>query len=66
MFHNLSGYDAHLFIKELGRKFNKNNIGVIAKNKEKNINFNVKINVKLVGMKNKDGKEFIEVFSLGL
>ena len=66
MFHNLSGYDAHLFIKELGRKFNKNNIGVIAKNKEKYINFNVKINVKLVGMKNKDGKEFIEVFSLGL
>ena len=66
MFHNLSGYDTHLFIKELGRKFNKNNIGVIAKNKEKYINFNVKINVKLVGMKNKDGKEFIEVFSLGL
>ena len=26
LFHNLSGYDAHLFIKELGRRFNKNNI----------------------------------------
>ena len=32
VFHNLSGYDAHLFIKELGRKFNKNDIGVIAEN----------------------------------
>ena len=34
VFHNLSGYDAHLFIKELGKKFNKNDIGVIAENKE--------------------------------
>ena len=33
VFHNLSGYDAHLFIKELGKKFNKNDIGVIAENK---------------------------------
>ena len=53
----MSGYDTHLFIKELGRRFNKNNIRVIAKNKEKYISFNVKINVKLVGMKHKDGKE---------
>ena len=30
VFNNLSGYDAHLFIKELGRKFNKDDIGVIA------------------------------------
>ena len=57
VFHNLSGYDAHLFIKELGRKFNKNNIGVIAENKEKYISFNVKINIKLVGVRDKDGKE---------
>ena len=47
VFHNLSGYDAHLFIKELERRFNKNDIGVIAENKEKYISFNVKINVKL-------------------
>ena len=57
MFHNLSGYDAHLFIKELGRRFNKNDIGVIAENKEKYISFNVKINVKLTGVKNEDGIE---------
>ena len=57
VFHNLSGYDAHLFIKELGRRFNKNDIGVIAENKEKYISFNVKINVKLAGVRNKHGKE---------
>ena len=57
VFHKLSGYDAHLFIKELGRKINKDGIGVIAENKEKHISFNVKINVKLAGVKDKDGKE---------
>ena len=57
MFHNLSGYDAHLFITELGKKFNKSDIGVIAENKEKYISFNVKINVKLAGVKNKDRTE---------
>ena len=35
VFHTLSGYDAHLFLKELGRRFNKNSIWVIAENKEK-------------------------------
>ena len=28
MSHNLSGYEAHLFIRELGKKFNENDIGV--------------------------------------
>ena len=42
VFHNLSGYDYHLFIKELGRRFNKNDI---AESKEKYISLNVKINV---------------------
>ena len=55
VFHNLSDYDAHMFIKELGRRFNKNDIGVIAENKEKYISFNVKINVKLDRVKYKDG-----------
>ena len=55
VFHNLSGYDAHLFIKELGKRFNKNDVGVIAENKEKYISFNVKINVKLAGVSKKDG-----------
>ena len=55
--HNLSGYVAHLFIKEVGRRFNKNDIGVIAENKEKYISFNVKINVKLAEVKYKDGTQ---------
>ena len=53
----MSGYDVHLFIKELRKRFNKNYIGVIAENKEKYISFNVKINVKLAGVSNKDGTE---------
>ena len=57
MFHNLSGYDAHLCIKELGRKFNKNDIWVIAEKKEKYISFSVKINVKLARVRDEDGKE---------
>ena len=57
MSHNLSGYEAHLFIKELGKMFNENDIGVIAENKEKYISFNVKINVKLAGVSNEDCKE---------
>ena len=57
VFYNLSGYDADLFIKELGRWFNKNDIGVITENKEKYIIFNVKINVKLAGVSNKYGTE---------
>ena len=44
-------------IKELGRKFNKNDIGVIAENKEKYISFNVTIQVKLAGMRDKDDKQ---------
>ena len=35
VFNNLSGYDAHLFIREMGKKFNTGEIGVIAENKEK-------------------------------
>ena len=44
-FHNLSRYDAHLFLKELGKKFNTGDIGVIAENKEKCISFYVNVMV---------------------
>ena len=56
-FHNLSSYDTHFFIKELGRRFKKNDIGINAENKEKYISFNVKIKVKLAEATNKDGTE---------
>ena len=35
VFHNLSGYDAHLFIRELRNKFDTGKTGVIAENTEK-------------------------------
>ena len=57
VFHNLSCYDAHLFIKELAKRFNKNDIGVTAENKEKYISFNVKNNVKSARVRDKDGKK---------
>ena len=58
LFHSLSGYDAHLFIKQLGKK-NRDDTEVITENKEKYGNFNVKVNVKrgnLGELTNKDGK----------
>ena len=54
VFHNLGGYDAHLFIKELEKRFNKKDIEVTAENKQKYISFNVKINIKLAGTTNKE------------
>ena len=60
VFHNLSGYDAHLFIKKLGRRFKKKDIEVIAENKEKYISFNVKIKVKFAGVMDEDGTEVCE------
>ena len=56
VFHNLSGYDAHLFITELAKRFNKKDIGVIAKNSEEYISFNVKVDVELAGVKNDKGE----------
>ena len=43
VFHNLSGYDAHLFIKELGK--NSRDMEVIVKNKEDYISFSIKVPV---------------------
>ncbi len=52
-FHNLSGYDAHLFIKNLG--VTKGKIGCIPNNKEKYISFTKEVEVdKIV---DKEGKE---------
>ena len=46
VFHNLSRYDAHLFIKELAASSTDGaKIGVIAKNKEDYISFSIKVEV---------------------
>ena len=47
IFHNLSGYDAHLIICELSKQFSNEDIGVIAENKEKYITFNAAIEVPI-------------------
>ena len=43
VFYNLSGYNVHLFIRELGEKFDSGSIGVIAGNKEEYISFNIDV-----------------------
>ena len=43
IFHNISGYDTHLFIQELGKEMNE--LGVITKNREDYITFLVDIPV---------------------
>ena len=43
VFHNLSGYNIHLFIRELRKKVCSGSIDVTAKNLEKYISFNVSI-----------------------
>ena len=45
VFRNLSGYNAHLFIKELASYADERNMGVIAKNKEDYISFSIKVEV---------------------
>ena len=60
IFHNLSGYDVHLFIKELGK--NSRGMEVIAKNKEDYISFSVGVAVdKYV---NKEGNETEKLIEL--
>ena len=43
VFLNLSGYDAHLFIRELRKKFDSGSIGVITENKDKCTSFNIDV-----------------------
>ena len=55
MFHNLSGYDAHLFIRELGA--HTSDMEVIAKNKEDYISFSIKVLVDSYIDKNGEEKD---------
>ena len=66
MFHNLSGYDAHLFIRELGA--HTSDMEAIAKNKEDYISFSIKVPVDSYIDKNGEEKDklielrFIDTF----
>ena len=55
MFHNLSGYDTHLFIRELGD--HASDMEVIAKNKEDYISFSIKVPVEKYIDKNGEEKD---------
>ena len=55
VFHNLSGYDAHLFIRELGG--HASDMEVIAKNEEDYISFSIKIPVEKYVDKNGEEKD---------
>ena len=55
MFHNLSGYDAHLFIRELGAHTSE--MGMIAKNKDDYISFSIKVPVDSYIDKNREEKD---------
>ena len=57
VFHSLSGYDAHLFIKKLGRHSRDTMMGVIAKNKEDYISFSVGVAVDKYPHKEGNEKE---------
>ena len=60
VFHNLAGYDAHLFIRELAKHVT--GMGVIAKNTEAYISFSIKVEVDKYMDKN--GNECIKEMEL--
>ena len=62
MFHNLDGHNAHFLNRELGKRFNKDDIRVIGENEEGCTAFNVKINVKLSRVM-KMVKKYAKIFS---
>ena len=58
IFHNLTGYDAHLFIRELAKYTSC--MGIIAKNTEDYISFSIKVEVDKYIDKNGDELRFID------
>ena len=61
-FHNLSGYDSHLFIKKLGSSDKKENIDCIPNNEEKYISFSK--NIKVGQYTNKKGEVKDKTFKI--
>ena len=62
--YNLSGYGAHLFVKEQGKKFNKDDIRVIVENKESTLALMSRLTSSWQGWPIQTIKKYIRVFSL--
>ena len=58
VFHNLSGYDSHLFIKELANTF-KGTINLIPENKEKYISFTKTMDDSIISFRFMDSSRFM-------
>ena len=56
VFHNLSGYDAHVIIRELADQYDVDEMEVLAENAERYISFSIPIKVKL---RDDDGKPIV-------
>ena len=56
-------FHKHLFLEVPGKRFYKDDIGVIPDSKENFIIFNIKINVELAGVTNKNGKKIQKKYS---
>ena len=62
VFHNLAGYDAHLFIRELAKHVT--GMGVIAKNTENYISFSIKVDHEVNKYIDKNGNKRIKEMEL--
>ena len=60
VFHNLNGYDAHLFIRELGKMLTRMILEPSQQKNKKCISFIVEINVEYAGVTNKEAKKSIK------
>ena len=66
VFHKLNGYDAHLFIKELGRKFNKAISESLQKARRNTLVLMLKLTLSWLGLSIRMVHKCIKIFSLDL
>ena len=66
MFHNLSGYEVHLFMKELGKKFKKMILESLQKTKRNTSVLMLKLTSSRLGLSIKMVQKCVKIFNLGL